>query len=76
MQVPITVGMAVAYQETLLDEAGVDQPLQHARLVRPRLRDRFCLRVGEWLISSGVWLRTRVRPAVSSPPDAYGAAAG
>lgn len=75
MQVPITVGMAVAYQEALLDEAGVDQPLRGVRPVCPRLRDRLCLRAGEWMISAGVWLRTRVQPAVSCPPDAYRAAA-
>jgi hypothetical protein len=76
MQIPITLGLAVAYQEALLEEAGVNRPLRNARLVRPRLRDRLCLRAGEWLISAGVWLRTRVQPAVPSSPDAYRPAAG
>lgn len=71
----ITPGLAAAYAEALLEEARRDQPELPGRMAHPGLRERLALRFGKWLISAGLWLQARYRPAIAPISDACEAAA-
>lgn len=69
MHLPTTPEMAKAYQDILVQEAQGNRLAGTIKAARPRLRDRFLVGAGDWLIATGQSLRQRARPTVPTLPD-------
>ena len=59
------------HQNSLLEEAKKNQMLKATRSAKPRLQERLCVRIGDFLISAGLRLKQRYKPAMCPGPEAY-----
>ena len=69
MHLPVTPEMAKAYQDILVQEAQGARLSGTVKAARPRLRDRFLVGAGDWLIATGQNLRQRAKPPVTALSD-------
>jgi hypothetical protein len=68
---PLPTSTQVASHDAWLEEMRKEPSELAGRPVRPGLRQRLLLRVGEWLIATGQRLQARHRPESSVAPEAY-----
>jgi hypothetical protein len=59
MQILITLSLAKAYRDTLVEAATSDPESKAVGSTRPRLQQRLLVRLGKWLIATGLRLRAR-----------------
>jgi hypothetical protein len=67
---PITISVAVAYDEALREQSGGNKVPQVAARLKPKLLKRICMGAGSALISAGLWLRQRYEPVMIPSPTA------
>jgi hypothetical protein len=67
---PVTISVAVAYDEARRQQLERDPVPQVAATLRPRLLKRMCVGAGDALISAGEWLQSRYEPAMIASPTA------
>ena len=63
--------IAKEHQHNMLEEAKKYRVLKDARAARPRLQEYLFVRVGDFLISTGLRLKERYEPVVCPGPEAY-----
>ncbi len=69
---PTILSMLVKeHQDSLLEEVRKTRAPRAARTARPRLRERLFVRVGDALISAGLRLQARYKPAMYPYTEAY-----
>ena len=68
---PMMLSIAKERQKELLEEAKKYRMLKAARAARPRLQERLCVRVGDFLISAGLRLKERYKPEMRPDLEAY-----
>ena len=61
---PLTPIIAEDHRDQLLDEATRSRSLITARKVTPRFKDRLCVSIGGFLVSTGLRLQAPYRPAL------------
>ncbi len=63
---PLTLQVAKILQDNLLKEARKGQGIENSRPVTHRLKDHLFVRLGDLLITAGLKLHRRYKPAVCS----------
>lgn len=63
--------IAKEHQNNMLEEVKKNQMLKATRPAEPRLQERLCVRIGDFLISAGLRLKERYTPAICPGPEAY-----
>ena len=67
---PMTPSLIKAYQDRLLEEAKKGRIPKATRTAKPQLQERLLARVGDLLISAGLRLQERYKPAMCPRPEA------
>lgn len=63
--------IAKEHQNSMLEEAKKNRMLRAIRAERPRFRERLFVRVGDFLISTGLRLKGRYKPEMRPELEAY-----
>lgn len=69
MHILVTLSLAKAYRDTLVEAATSDPELKTVRSPRSRLQQRLLVRLGRWLIATGLRLRSRYGAASYPFPE-------
>jgi hypothetical protein len=63
--------IAKEHQNNMLEEVKKNQMLKAIRPAKPRLQERLCVRIGDFLISAGLRLKKRYKPEIYPDLEAY-----